>query len=147
MSQSAIPAKKAPPPPPGAAERRAHTRFELRIDMSAQILIPEETFQPRMYVGASIDVSRSGLKVRLEDMHIEDYKKLLSRTRYIRLTFISPLTRNEVKVTGRVMWIDYHKRDSSTPRGPCIVGVFFDPREGGDLTDYRAIVDAVIPQE
>lgn len=131
--------------PPEGFERKDE-RYALELEMNAQILIPEETFRPQLHVGRCEDLSRSGLKLRLDRLPPEFYQKLIARPRFIRLSFLNPVTKIEAKVTGRIMWIDYHKPPPGEQLGTCHVGIYLDPREG-DLSEYHRLVESIEPAD
>ncbi|MBI3736168.1 PilZ domain-containing protein [Candidatus Sumerlaeota bacterium] len=134
-----IKAKAVPP----SGYQRAYPRFELSLPLVAQIIIPEETFQPQGFQGIMQDVSAVGMRIRLDELTLAFYNKLLAKTRYIRVKFLHPLTKKEIKITGRIMSIDYHKPKTEQRAGACLFGIYFDQNEGIDMTEYTSFVACI----
>lgn len=132
---------------PTQGHTRAHDRFELRMPVRIQILIPEETFRPHEMEGLSLDISATGIKVRVTDFPARLYSKLLARTRHIRVLFDRPDGEGEVRLTGKVAWIDYSKSLESREVGQCDLGVFFSEGEGVDMRPYLNFIEAIVPFE
>lgn len=126
--------------PPGPYIR-SHNRFEVVIDLGLQVLIPEDTFQPQRLNGNTVDVSARGMQVDVANLDIELYTKLIARTRHVRVAFSDSGGETEIKLTGRIAWIDYRKTKASQKTGPCRIGIFFDDQEGIDLTQYTHFID------
>ncbi len=124
---------------------RAHNRYELELELTAQIVIPEETFKPEVFKGRTQDVSAAGMGIVLENLSQDFFKKLLPKSRYIRLNFNNPISNRAIKITGRIMSIDYHKPKAEEPTGRCFFGIYFDKNEGVDLSDYVRFVEAIRP--
>ena len=128
---------------PGMRERRSEPRLKLAMRVSVRVLIPEETFQPRSLTGSSIDVAPGGMSVTVEEMPQDLYLRLLSDRRYIRIAFESPLDAEEVKITGRVVGIDFRKEKAAAPSGPCELRVLFEEGKSGDTGKYMAFISAM----
>lgn len=128
---------------PSGGFQRAFERYQIEVPVKAQILIPEETFQPREYGGNTVDVSKAGMRIRLGDVELAFYTKLLVRPRYIRVRLDNPVGDFEIKVTGQVVSIDYHKKNATDKTGDCFFGIFFDKGEGADLTNFVRLIDEI----
>lgn len=128
---------------PSGGFERAFERYQVEVPLRAQILIPEETFQPKDYIGNTLDVSRAGMRIRLADFELLFYTKLLMRPRYIRVKLDNPVGDFEIKITGRIVSIDYHKKNTADKSGDCNLGVFFDKNEGVDLASYVKFIEAI----
>lgn len=125
--------------------KRAHTRFELKLDITAEILIPEDTFRPHALSGYTIDVSGGGMKAAITSLPQDLYVKLLARPRFVRIAFADPNTGSRIKITGKIAWMDYHKPRSGDRTGTCHLGLAFKEDEGIDLTEYRRFMDGLRP--
>lgn len=132
---------------PTEGHTRAHDRFELQMEIRVQILIPEETFRPHEMEGLSVDISATGIKVRVREFPTHLYRNLLARTRHIRISFDRPDGEGEVKLTGKVAWIDFARSLKSREIGQCDLGVFFCEGEGVDMGPYLDFVNALVPME
>jgi len=131
---------------PSQGFQRASERYEVDATIQAQILIPEETFRPEEFRGRAIDMSMQGMKVCLHEFPLNFYNKLLTKTRYIRIQFENPFSGVEIKITGRIVSIDYHKPHATQRTGICFFGVHFDQADGADLTEYTSFIDELIRQ-
>lgn len=92
-------------------ERRQHERITVSLETKFSVIIPENTFQPIDFDSVVVDLSECGALavVRLDP---ETYSALLQKTRYCRLTFISPEEDLPAKITGRAVWIQPQGRDT-----------------------------------
>lgn len=128
---------------PDIRDRRSEPRLVHATRVSVQVLIPEETFQPRSMTGSSIDLAPGGMSVTVEEMTQDLYLRLLSDRRYIRIAFESPLDSGEVKITGKVVGIDFRKEKAAAPSGPCELRVFFEEGKSDDTGKYMAFISAM----
>lgn len=128
---------------PEGEHKRASSRFEIEIPIDVGILIPEETFQPHALTGGTSDVSATGMKIQLDSLEAELYRKLMARSRMVRLTFAPPGLAEPIKVTGKIAWMDYRKTDSGAKTAPCHLGIFFSKDEGVDLTQYLDFIEKI----
>lgn len=135
-----LPARKLPP----GKFSRAHDRFELATAVAVEILIPEDTFRPHALDGRSMDVSLNGMQVTLGELRADLYTRLLARPRHARVTFENPATGETVKITGRIAWIDYRKRNSAEQSGPCNLGISFSEKDDGvNMTQYSRFIQDI----
>ena len=129
--------------PPDPRERRSVPRLKLAMPVSVRVLIPEDTFQQRSMNGSSIDLAPGGMSVTIEEMTQDLYLRLLSDRRYIRIAFESPLDAEEVKITGKVVGIDFRKEKAAAASGPCELRVLFEEGKSGDMRKYKAFFSAM----
>lgn len=132
-------AKKIPAP----EFTRVHDRFEVSLDLTLQILIPEDTFTPRGLDGTTMDISARGMKVSIPKLSGEMYTKLLKGTRYARVCFVNPVNDEQIKLTGQVAWFDFHKPSATTPNGTCYMGIQFDEKTGPALAQYEQLIHSL----
>lgn len=125
--------------------QRAHNRFSLEIEVSLHILIPEDTFAPQKLDGKTVDVSARGMQVGIDGLPHDLYAKLLARTRHVRVMFRTPVVERQIKITGRISWIDYRKPKADKQSGPCRIGIFFDVVDGIDLGPYTEFIGCIRP--
>ena len=132
-------------PVPPAGFNRAHSRYKLEVPVTAQILFPEETFQPVCQTGSTVDVSLRGLQVYLQNLHQDVYKKMVKTNRYIRLHFHDEVDGEPIKITGRIMWIDYHNSGAESQVGSCYVGIGLNEKESdlGKYTEFFKKIESV----
>ena len=123
---------------------QAHPRYLLRLKISLQILIPEETFSTSSMDASLIDVSAEGMQVRVPKMSFKLYNRMLQRTRLGRITLVRPHTKETIKLTGRIMWMDYHRSAPHQDSASCKLGIFFNPEDGVDAK-YRRFIDSIVP--
>ena len=124
-------------------DERMHDRFELQIDLKLQIIIPEQSFEPHAMTAQSLDVSAMGMHVIIDDMPNSLYTSLLMRTRSVGLEFTHPQGTDQMNLTGRVAWIDYHKAKASDQSGPCQIGISFDDETSPDYQLYAEFVQRI----
>jgi hypothetical protein len=101
-------------------EQRKHPRAVVSIPGKFNVLIPENTFQPKEFECHVEDMSERGamLTVLLDP---ETYSSMLQKTRYCRLTFDHPEL--PTRVTGRAVWLQPHGRDKERVYK---IGLFFE---------------------
>jgi hypothetical protein len=112
---------------------RTHVRYEMSI--ATQILFPEDTFSPVTCGGKTLDMSARGMKLYFDNFPLHFYIKLLARSRMARIRLEDPFDGTELKITGRIVWIDYHD-------GPCFMGLCFDEKDG-NLAPYLRLIENV----
>lgn len=140
LNRPTLPARRLPP----GKFNRAHDRFEIQMAATAEILIPEDTFRPHGLAGHTLDVSHNGLQIVLDALRVDLYSRLLARPRHVRVTFRSPVNGEQIKVTGRIAWIDYRKPRASDAAGACNLGIVFSERtDGVDLTQYAEFIQGI----
>ena len=128
---------------PGSYEQ-AHPRYLLRIKIGLQILIPEETFSTSAMDARLMDVSAEGMRIRVPKLTFKLYNRMLHRTRLGRVTLVHPHTDETIKLTGRIMWMDYHRSEPHQESARCEMGIFFNPEDGVDAK-YRRFIESVVP--
>jgi hypothetical protein len=127
---------------PASGFKRSHNRFAIELDISLQILIPEETFTPRGIEGKTIDISARGMKIVALKLPPEMYTKLIKGTRYMRVVFTSPIDSELIKMTGQIAWFDYHK-PSEANAGQCFMGIQFDEKSGPGIEAYEKMLSSI----
>jgi len=124
-------------------ERRDDARHHYEMSVALQILFPEETFTPVVYDCKSHDVSLRGMRIVLELLPLSVYVKLLMTPRYTRLSCTNAFSGEKIKLTGRIVWIDYRKPVATEPSGLCYLAVAFDERDNQNLTQYMEFVRGI----
>lgn len=125
-------------------ERRVNRRIRLELPVSVAIIIPEQTFQARPLKGKSINFGPGGMKLTVEDMTPELSSLLLGERRFIRIAFTSPSDQQEIKVTGRVLGIDFFGAEASGGKGPCDLRVFIDEGMSDTTGRYESFIGATM---
>ena len=122
-------------------EKRTGARFKQKIDAWLQILFPEETFQPKQHEAEVLDISVRGMKLLVAGVSEGFFRSLINRKRYGRVSLIDPKTGDKLKISGLLVWYDYHSPAGGTDEaGRCMMGVYFDKTETSNLGDYVAFV-------
>jgi len=129
--------------PIATEDRRDQTRHRHEMSVTLQVLFPEETFTPVTYTCKTHDVSLRGMRVVLDRLPLTLYNKLLSSTRYARISFTNALNGGKIKLTGRIVWLDYRKPRSTELNGLCYMAVSFDDRDNQDLTHFTEFVQGI----
>lgn len=135
-------------PSPAMGDRRGTPRFRFEMNVSLQILVPEETFTPIIYDCKTHDVSRGGMRVMIEKLPYMLYKKLLSTTRFARISFNDPFSDAKIKLTYRIVWLDYRKPDPAEKYGPCYMALAIEERDNQDmsgLTEFMHEIQTRLP--
>ncbi len=135
MTPGELIAKKLDPGP----YKRAHDRFAIEFNLSLQVLIPEETLTPKGLNGRALDVSARGMRVAIDAMPAEIYRKLIRHKRLGRIVFSHPATGDQLKLTGRIRWVDFHQTAAEGASGSCFMGLAFEEEET-DLSNYEKFV-------
>lgn len=91
--------------------RYEHQRLRLKIPAQIYIVLLEETSRPQRRTGIIVDLSLHGLKVFLPDVDPDFEKKLMRSDRYMRVSFFSPIDEIEVRLTGRIVWLNYSSKE------------------------------------
>lgn len=120
--------------PQAIGDRRRTPRYRFEMNVSLQILVPEETFTPIIYECNTHDVSRGGMRVAIEKLPNTMYKKLLSTTRFARISFNDPFNGAKIKLTYRIVWLDYRKPDPAEKFGPCYMALSLEERDNQNLS-------------
>lgn len=126
-----------------APERRGQPRFEADLPVKLQILIPEETFSPQILTGILIEVSRNGMRVRIDKLARELYKNLFAETRYVRVLFANPKSGDEGRAVGKVIWIDYRQTKAKASSGECILGISLVETADTPADGYADLVQTI----
>lgn len=147
LLEARVESEKGHRPEPHMRPRR-DPRFELELFVNVGILIQEETLRARQFAGLTVDASRRGMKIQILSLPQGVFRKLMASKRFIQVAFIDPTTEIEVKVTGKIAWMDYHNRERlSESSGACVVGVTFEELKPEDLADYNSFMSRVVPIE
>ena len=91
-------------------ERRRWSRVKVWLPCEVQLILPEETFQPRSSYGYIIDLSVRGARVRVAMICEEIFRKLLRPDRYAKLLFSAPESEAKIKVIGNICWLDFKSK-------------------------------------
>lgn len=93
--------------------------------MLLSILFPEETFSPYRLPGTTMDVSRSGVRLRTTSIPKDLYLKMIRSIRHAKVEYFS----GEQKIAetqGQIVWMDFREGEP----GECHVGLcFYQPEE------------------
>jgi hypothetical protein len=89
-------------------ELRSQPRYEMELSVALQILIPEETFTPKIQPGRAVNLSVRGMKVCLDGISHDFCFKLLQEKRFVRVSLTNPFNGLLIKLMGRIIWVDYH---------------------------------------
>lgn len=127
----------------GRPERRRDPRFPLELPVSIEILIPEDSFTPHLFSGISVDFGLWGMSFTVSDIVEDLYHKLLTEPRTIRVAFISSLDHKEIKITGKVVGIEFRSNEDRNEPGPGDFRVFFESGKSGDTTRYMAFINSL----
>jgi c-di-GMP-binding flagellar brake protein YcgR len=120
-------------------QRRQHPRANTHLRVSFAVVVPEDTFAPRICEAVVCDISAGGamVAVRLPE---ELYSTLLHATRYVRITF-----RDEEllphRLIGRAVYI---QPISQGERREYRIGVCFDEIAAADRARVQAYVDRLL---
>lgn len=128
-------------PTPTAIPRR-HARYAVQLDAECKILIPEATFQPHLLPGQTVNLSDLGMKIIISDIGKALFRDMLGGKRYIRVAFKEPFGNKEVKITGKIVWMDYFNPSKQQDElGPCVVGLDFSEGKDAHNKDYLEFIE------
>ncbi|HOE95925.1 MAG TPA: PilZ domain-containing protein [Candidatus Sumerlaeota bacterium] len=105
-------------------ERREEGRLAVELEVEMQILIPDDTFTPARFRATVQNVSNRGVMVEIDYLGYRDYQRMLRLTPYIRLCVKTDQDGESRRITGRLVWLDYH--GEGRQGGPCHLGISFD---------------------
>ena len=125
--------------------RRKQERFPMEPGVPFQILMPEETFQPRSLKAKILNISVAGMQLLVPGLPQDLYSKLILGTRHGRVTLTDSTSGEQLKVTGRIHWYDYQIPDKAQLFGDCLIGMHMNESATGNLNDYMAFVERITP--
>jgi hypothetical protein len=91
-----------------AQERREWPRVKVNLPCEVQLLVADKTFTPHTAAGCIFDLAVAGVKVNVPNLPKEIFQKLLRSTRYARLTFSSPDGKSQIRVMGKIVWLNFN---------------------------------------
>jgi hypothetical protein len=114
--------------------RGAYERYEVALDVTVQILIPEHTFTPHSIAAQTLDASLTGMRLHFEDLPRELLSKFLDRSHAVRVCLTDLRGDEPIKLTGKIVWLD--TRPKSTH-----VGICFEEQQLADTNSrYRQLI-------
>lgn len=119
-------------------ERRKSGRTEVRLKAGFSILFPEDTFQPIVINATVLDLSESGMLVRVT-LPQEVYASMLKKLRYCRVTLQEPGLPQ--KLTGQSAWIAPEIQDEGVQ---CKLGLFFDGISEKERSELRGYIHELL---
>ena len=117
-------------------KRRKYKRIEVSLNVQIETVFPEETFQPKMKGGRTLNVSEQGMKIRMSDVSESFYKKMLSPIRYAKIGFTLPTTNKRRVLHGKMVWLDYDSQ-----KHECIFGICFETITPEDQRAMREYIE------
>lgn len=132
-----------PDQPAGVPDRRGSPRYKLELSLLISILLPEETFQPYKLNAKTLDLSLGGMCLSTDEMTLDLYVKLLGRKRYIRVAFTNPLLNEQVKITGRIIGIDFHESEPSAEGNVSRLRLLFQNGATDNSKPYQEFIENV----
>lgn len=130
--------------------RRRHVRIPVEVEVTLQVVFPEETFSPRPMRGVTRDLSMSGMRVITYQASEEFYRRIIQAIRYVKVSLVLPGLRDEMDLHGKIVWVDYDNRQI---RPCCTFGISFERLRDKEIQalerslDYisRHMVDRIEP--
>ena len=132
-----------PDQPAGFPDRRGCPRYKLELSLLISILLPEETFQPHKLNAKTLDLSLGGMCLSTDEMTLDLYVKLLGHRRYIRVAFANLLRNEQVKITGRIIWIDFDKSEPSTEGSVSRLRLLFQSGATDNAKPYQEFIENI----
>jgi c-di-GMP-binding flagellar brake protein YcgR len=123
-------------------EKRKHKRIEARIDVQIELVLPEETFQPKRKGGRTLNICEQGMKIMMCDVSEHFYKKLLSPMRYAKINFSLPVSNKHKVLHGKIVWLDYNSQTHD-----CTFGVYFETITPEDQQEMRDFIQMLETQQ
>jgi hypothetical protein len=119
-------------------ERRLDARFPCHISADVKILVPEQTFTPFQFKSVIMDISERGMKLQTWEIDTNTYRKILSSSRLIRVTFQVPETEKNHTLFGKIHWLDFNNK----VKIPITTyGIHFEePNEGDKVVIHQCLL-------
>ena len=92
-------------------ERRKWPRVNVELPCEVQLLMPDETFQPRRAHGCIMNLSMRGARVRISSLLKDVFQKLLRPNRYVKLIFSTPESERKLKVIGKIVSMEFKEKE------------------------------------
>lgn len=102
-----------------------------------RVILPEETFQPRELSARVSNVSPRGMRLTVEDLDFDLYRRMMTGRRFARIEMADPEETERIKVSGTIVWLEFHGTGESKIPGICDVGLEFDKSTTANLGDYE----------
>ncbi len=117
-------------------ERRKWPRVNVELPCEVQLLMPDETFQPRRAHGCIINLSMRGARVRISSLLKDVFQKLLRPNRYVKLIFSTPESERKLKVIGKIVSMEFKEKEQLLD-----LMAYFEKVEPGTQTVLQKIVE------
>ncbi len=129
---------------PQRGDARSQQRLPNRLKVKLDILIPEQTFTPKPLDARIVDLTEGGMQLRVPQLPFVLHNQMMRHTRLARVTLSHPRTGEPIKLTGRIVWMDFQKGAGNELGAPCSLGIFFSEKEGLDAR-YAEFVESLGP--
>jgi len=116
-------------------ERRKWPRVNVELPCEVQLLMPDETFQPRSSHGCIMDLSMRGARVRISSLLKDVFQKLLRPNRYVKLIFSTPESERKLRVIGKIVSMEFKEKEQLLD-----LRAYFENVEPGTQTVLQRIV-------
>ena len=73
--------------------------------------------------------------------------RFIASTRHVRVRFEDPDNEQQVVLTGRIAWLDYHNAKTRGEHAPWVMGIPFAKTQGVDLIAYEEFIPKIHPFE
>jgi hypothetical protein len=85
-------------------------RIPADVPVRLRILIPEETFTPKIIEGRAKDLSTNGMRFVTEEVSQDLFSRLLTGKRHVRCEIHLPDTTADMMLNARVAWLHFDNR-------------------------------------
>jgi len=121
-------------------ERRKHKRIPINLEISLQIVHPEDSLGTRSFHGRVSNINERDLRVTVFDLSSAQYQKLIRDRdlRYARMSCTFPTSETESRLYGRILYFDYHGKSENKV---CEFALQFWELDDEEKTKLKAFVE------
>lgn len=105
-SRDQIQKRRFPATPPPEPPKRRHTRRTCSFPGLLRVMIPEMSFQPRLFAVRMVDVSPKGCRLETRQLTPDLARTLKGSRRHARLEAVVP-SQNKLILNGYIVWAEF----------------------------------------
>jgi hypothetical protein len=121
-------------------EQRSQIRYLVNIDLTVQFLDEKRQAAGSKMDGKTMNVSRSGMGLKLDEVSREKHEEILSGAHFAQVRFLAPVLDDWIELIGSISWQDSHEMEGKDSTGlSCYAGIQFEPQQE-DQDDYDGFI-------
>lgn len=126
---------------PSNPNPRLSVRYAYDVAAELEILVEQNNrYIAHPQASRVVDVSINGLKVSIENLKADIYKKLLKKCQYVRMRMPLPGRAEPALLHGQIVWLDYHTPTAGHIDGACNFGIFLDIASSDNYREYSEFI-------